>query len=58
MVPEGTVNCCVAAQLAELSAMHQAFTAAGRQSSESESANGESKQAAKPEAGKIALRRH
>jgi predicted ATP-dependent protease len=57
MVPEGTVNYRVAAQLAELSAMRQAFTAAGRQSSDSESENGESKQAAKPEAGKIALRR-
>ncbi len=42
MVPEGTVNYRVAAQLAEFSAMCQAFAVAGPQLSQSESANVES----------------
>jgi lon-related putative ATP-dependent protease len=41
MVPSGTVNFMVAAQLAELSALRQAFTAAGRQQAGEGQTNGQ-----------------
>jgi lon-related putative ATP-dependent protease len=41
MVPEGTINFLVAAQLAELSTMRQAFAAAGRQQAGDAQTNGQ-----------------
>jgi hypothetical protein len=40
LVPEGTLNYLVAAQLAALSALRQAFSAAGRPETETEQADG------------------
>jgi hypothetical protein len=56
MVPEGTVNFLVAAQLAELSAVRQAFAAAGKQhngeNGEEEGKAGEAQEPGKePDAG-------
>ncbi len=51
MVPAGTVNFMVAAQLAELSALRQAFTAAGRQQAGESQTNGNGKEGGNREGG-------
>jgi hypothetical protein len=47
LVPEGSINYLVATQLAELSAMRQAFAAAARQASDTSQENGQASGAEK-----------